>query len=78
MLYGQLDLSTFHLFQLAVDDRGEAVPDGENGRGGIECRWRLHAASFWFRVRLLNETNPCLPPMHRGAPAGLVRKTSPD
>ena len=49
MLYRQLlDLSTFHLFQLAVDDRGEAVPDGEDGRGRIECRWRLHAASFCF------------------------------
>ena len=26
----------------------------------------------------LNEANPCLPPMHRGAAAGLVRKTSPN
>ena len=34
--------------ELAVDNGGQAVPDGEDGRGRIECRWRLHAASFCF------------------------------
>ena len=49
MLFGQLvDFSALHLPQLAVDDRGETVPDEEDGRGGIECRWRLRAASFGF------------------------------
>ena len=34
--------------ELAVDSGGQAVADGEDGRGGIESRWRLHAASFKF------------------------------
>ena len=50
VLIGQLvDLSALHLLQLTVDDGGETVPDGDDGRGGIEYGWRLRAASFGFR-----------------------------
>ena len=49
VLIGQLvDLSALHLLQLTVDDGGETVPDGDDGRGGIEYGWRLRAASFGF------------------------------
>ena len=49
VLIGRLaDFSTLHLLQLTVDDGGETVLDGDDGRGGIKCGWRLRAASFGF------------------------------
>ena len=49
VLIGQLVyFSALHLLQLTIDDGGETVPDGDDGRGGIKCGWRLRAASFGF------------------------------
>ena len=47
VLIGQLVyFSALHPLQLAIDDGWETVPNGDDGRGGIKCGWRLRAASF--------------------------------
>ena len=65
VLIGRLaDFSTLHLLQLTVDDGGETVLDGDDGRGGIKCGWRLRAASFGFgyasRLRRILACRRCI------------------
>ena len=50
MLSGELvDFPAIHLLQLVVYDRSKTAPDGHDGRGRVECGWRLRAASFGFQ-----------------------------
>ena len=56
--------SALHPLQLAIDDGCETVPDGDYGRGGIMCGWRLRAASFGFgyasRLRRILACRRCI------------------
>ena len=65
VLIGELVyLSALHPPQLAIDDGCENVPDGDDGRGGIMCGWRLRAASFGFgyasRLRRILACRRCI------------------
>ena len=45
-----LNFSSRHIFQLAVDDAGEAVADGNDGLPRVVRRWGLREATFCLKL----------------------------